>query len=211
MNPLLAGKAAVTELVRGLVPQDALAREHRDSALSWLAAIDDIYRRVKPAVPNPHLVSYVLPVDRDTGCILLGDHRRSGLWLPPGGHVEPDEHPAETARREAAEELGIAAIFDPRYGSDPFFLTVTDTVGAPDCRHTDVSLWFALATRVEDEPRPDPREFTTVRWWTLAELARLDPTRREPHLLRALVPLGLPAEPSEIRRSRSGDPTDEGQ
>ena len=211
MNPLLGWKAAVTEMVRSLAPTDDLARAHRDSALSWLGKIDDIYRRIKPAVPNPHLVSYVLPVDRDAGCVLLGDHRLSGLWLPPGGHVEPGEHPAETARREVAEELGIAAEFDPQHGSDPFFLTVTETVGQPDSRHTDVSLWSALAVRVEEELRPDPREFAAVRWWTLAELARLDPTRREPHLLRALVPLGLPAEPSGFRGLRSGDPTDEGQ
>ena len=42
------------------------------------------------------------------GGVLLVNHINAGLWLPPGGHVEPDEHPAQTASREALEELGIA-------------------------------------------------------------------------------------------------------
>ena len=33
-------------------------------------------------------------------------HQRLGGWLPPGGHVEHDESPAEAAVRETAEELG---------------------------------------------------------------------------------------------------------
>ncbi|MEU4312510.1 NUDIX domain-containing protein [Nocardia sp. NPDC024068] len=38
---------------------------------------------------------------------------KAGLWLPPGGHVEPDEHPARTACREVAEELGITVDLTP--------------------------------------------------------------------------------------------------
>jgi 8-oxo-dGTP pyrophosphatase MutT (NUDIX family) len=33
-------------------------------------------------------------------------HQRLGGWLPPGGHVELDESPAEAGVRETAEELG---------------------------------------------------------------------------------------------------------
>jgi 8-oxo-dGTP pyrophosphatase MutT (NUDIX family) len=49
-----------------------------------------------------HLVSYVVLRDQ-YGRILLVDHVNAGLWLPPGGHVEPDEDPEVTARREARE------------------------------------------------------------------------------------------------------------
>jgi len=34
------------------------------NALSWLGGTDDIFRRVKPLSPSPHLVSYFLLVDR---------------------------------------------------------------------------------------------------------------------------------------------------
>jgi 8-oxo-dGTP pyrophosphatase MutT (NUDIX family) len=32
---------------------------------------------------------------------------RLGLWLPPGGHIEPNEDPIEAVRREVLEETGI--------------------------------------------------------------------------------------------------------
>jgi 8-oxo-dGTP diphosphatase len=184
-------KAAIAGLVSGLEPTDALGRDHRRDTLSWLAGTDDIFRRAKPATPSPHLVSYFLLLDRLAGNVLLCDHRLSGLWLPPGGHVEPGEHPLDTVRREAAEELGVTAVFDDEFGDMPFFLTMTETVGPPATRHVDVSLWFALTGRVEQPLHPDQREFAQVRWRAVAELRPTAPDRREPHLLRALDALGL--------------------
>jgi 8-oxo-dGTP pyrophosphatase MutT (NUDIX family) len=40
--------------------------------------------------------------------VILHPHRKLGIWLPPGGHIEPNELPDEAARREVAEEAGIA-------------------------------------------------------------------------------------------------------
>jgi 8-oxo-dGTP pyrophosphatase MutT (NUDIX family) len=104
-----AVKSMITALVSGIEPTDDLGREHTREVLSWLARTDDIFRRAKPLTPSPHLVSYFLLVDRLAGSVLLCDHRLSGLWLPPGGHVEPGEHPIDTVRREAVEELGVTA------------------------------------------------------------------------------------------------------
>lgn len=42
------------------------------------------------------------------GSLLLHRHRKLGLWLPPGGHVEPNEIPDEAAVREVLEETGVA-------------------------------------------------------------------------------------------------------
>jgi len=108
------------------------------------------------------------------------------LWLPTGGHVEPGEHPVDTVCREVAEELGIQARFDAATGRQPFFLTVTETVGSAAARHTDVSVWFALEGRQGQVLHPDPREFTAVRWCSTDELRAAAATRVEPHLLRAL-------------------------
>lgn len=38
---------------------------------------------------------------------LLIFHPKLHKWLPPGGHVEPNEMPTETAKREAKEETGL--------------------------------------------------------------------------------------------------------
>lgn len=132
-------------MVSRLQPVDELEDTHRTQVLQWVNRTDDIYRRVKPAVPPQHLVSYVVPVDPADGSVLLVDHINAGLWLPPGGHVEVDEHPAQTAEREVHEELGLVAA-GQALNQQPIFLTVTSTVGI-DAGHTDVSLWFVLACR----------------------------------------------------------------
>ena len=38
---------------------------------------------------------------------------RLGLWLPPGGHIQPDEDPIEAVVREIEEETGLAATVVP--------------------------------------------------------------------------------------------------
>ncbi len=41
------------------------------------------------------------------GRVLLHCHRKLGMWLPPGGHIERDELPDEAAVREVLEETGV--------------------------------------------------------------------------------------------------------
>lgn len=39
---------------------------------------------------------------------LLHWHPKVGAFLPPGGHIEPNEDPAEAVRREVKEETGLS-------------------------------------------------------------------------------------------------------
>ncbi|ADB35935.1 NUDIX hydrolase [Kribbella flavida DSM 17836] len=186
----------VHQLVSQIQPLDTLEAEHRDRTVRWLESTDDIYRRAKPATPTPHLVAYVAVLDPADGSSLLVEHRNAGLWLPPGGHVEPAEDPADAAAREVAEELGIAAAFvDP--GRRPAFVTVTETVGI-DSGHTDVSLWFVVAGRRGMELTTDGSEFGGVRWWSPAEVAAAGQRVFDPHLRRFLtkVAAGTPVRMS---------------
>jgi 8-oxo-dGTP diphosphatase len=178
--------AAVHGLVSAIRPADDLEAEHREATLAWLSATDDVFRRVKPAVPAQHLVSYVLPVDPSDGALLLVAHRNAGLWLPPGGHVEPDEHPALTAGRELAEELGVPG---DSVAAEPAFLASNVTVGI-DAGHTDVGLWFVAHVGRDTPLNPDEEEFAEVRWWTRAELAAAGPAYFDPHLGRFLDKIG---------------------
>jgi len=43
--------------------------------------------------------------------VLLHFHPKIQKWLPPGGHIEPNETPPEAAKREAKEETGLDIIF----------------------------------------------------------------------------------------------------
>ena len=159
--------AAVADLVTGIVAGDQQEAEDRRAALDWLEGTDDVFRRVKPAVPDRHLVSYVVPIDPESGSLLLGEHLNAGLWLPPGGHVEVDEHPAVTAERETVEELGLEP--GNRLSDRPVFMSATVTVGV-DSGHTDVGLWFPLRLHSEARLRIDRSEFRSMRWWSPAEI-----------------------------------------
>ena len=96
----------MARIVAAIEPFDEVERSHQADVLAWLDSTPDVYRRVKPATPPRHLVSYAVPADPRNGNVFLVDHRLAGLRLPPGGHVEPGEEPAATAQREAREELG---------------------------------------------------------------------------------------------------------
>ena len=178
--------AEIAPLLDALEPFDGLEAEHRADALRWLATTGDIFRRVPPKTPPKHLVAYFLLHDAADGSAVLALHRRAGLWLPTGGHVEVGEDPAETVRRETVEELGVPAVFADAVAR-PLFVTVTGTTGATAARHTDVSLWYLLAGLRTDELHPDEREFRAVRWWSRKEIATADPRSLEPHLARFLA------------------------
>ena len=47
--------------------------------------------------------AYIIEQDK----VLLLMHPKLKKWLPPGGHVEPNETPPECARREALEDTGL--------------------------------------------------------------------------------------------------------
>jgi 8-oxo-dGTP pyrophosphatase MutT (NUDIX family) len=176
----------IRSLVAQLVPADVIEAEHCRQALAWLDSTDDIFRRIAPRTPSPHLVSYFLLADHLEGRVLLVDHRKAGLWLPSGGHVEPGEHPVATVRREVQEELGIPAVFSPVTGDRPVFVTVTETASAVG-RHTDVSLWFVLSSGANEPLKPDLREFREVRWWSRENIGQADPALFDPHLNRMLA------------------------
>ncbi|HEX7017758.1 MAG TPA: NUDIX domain-containing protein [Patescibacteria group bacterium] len=41
------------------------------------------------------------------GKVLLVKHKKLGIWLNPGGHIEPNELPHQAAEREFWEETGV--------------------------------------------------------------------------------------------------------
>jgi len=155
----------IEDLARSVQPFDQREAADQADILDWVASGVQLLRTVPPDTPRKHLVVYFIPYDAAERCLLLCDHRKSGLWLPPGGHVEDGEDPHQAVIRETREELGIAAEF---MDDKPFFLSVTPTTGANP--HLDVDLWFVLrVARHDARVTPDPREFKGVRWFDLDE------------------------------------------
>ena len=173
-------RTKIRQMISAIDPLDAMEARHRAFSQAWIDSGADLFRVAKPATPDPHLVAYFLLVDDQH--FLLVDHINAELWLPTGGHVEPDEHPKETVSRELREELGIEAVF---LRQNPLFVSVTETVGKTS-GHTDVSLWFALQGNEETQLRFDASEFRGVHWFR-----RLDAPlhRTDPHMERFLKKL----------------------
>jgi len=60
-----------------------------------------------------HQTASAVVLDVISGQVLLVWHNATGKWLFPGGHVDGDEDPRDTAAREVLEETGIVAHVAP--------------------------------------------------------------------------------------------------
>jgi 8-oxo-dGTP diphosphatase len=170
-------RSAIRSELESIQPLDTLEQQHRDAALAWLDSGAQLFRTERPATPPKHLVSYFAVLDGES--ILLVDHKNAQLWLPPGGHVEPNEHPRETVVRELREELGFAPAHEI---SAPLMVTCTTTVGLTS-GHTDVSLWYAVHASRNQPIKFDEQEFHGFRWFDFSEVPL---ARSDPHLARFL-------------------------
>ena len=94
------------------------------------------------------------------GKVLLHRHRKLGMWLPPGGHIEENELPDEAAVREVLEEtgLGVRLVGERREDiADPVQLyrpagVQLENIG-PGHQHIDL-IYFARpsgSTRIRDD------------------------------------------------------------
>jgi 8-oxo-dGTP pyrophosphatase MutT (NUDIX family) len=55
-----------------------------------------------------HITASAIVLSPDGESVVLVNHARVGLWIQPGGHVEPDDSTlVDAARREVEEETGI--------------------------------------------------------------------------------------------------------
>lgn len=179
MDTTISKREQLSSLLLHLSPVDSVEQDHIEDVIRWLASDAPIYRQDKPDIPNKHLVSYFVIIDPKERKLLLGDHKKSGLWLPTGGHVDEEEDPKDTAVRECIEELGIKA---PLVYDDPIFVTVMNTTG-PGKKHTDVSLWYLMQLDASTSLDFDKREYITVEWFDISSI----PTERvEPNLKRFL-------------------------
>jgi 8-oxo-dGTP pyrophosphatase MutT (NUDIX family) len=127
--------------------------------------------------------AFVLSPARDALLLIL--HKKLGLWLQPGGHIEPgDESLVAAARREVAEEVGLA--LPPSAEGAVFDLDIHGIPARrdePEHEHFDVRFCFQAPTL----------EFTTndevvaARWAPLAEIDQLTTDESVLRVARKLV------------------------
>lgn len=115
--------------------------------------------------------------------LLVHLHKRYGILVQPGGHVEPDEHAWKACLREMREEAGYEpdqlAVLQPfLMPEQPASNVLTPTPLLQNCHLVDPDRgtrhWDTVFAIVADGPprhAPAEGESEDLRWMTVAELA----------------------------------------
>ncbi len=74
--------------------------------------------------PQTHFCVYFAAFDPQAKRVFVGHHKKSGLWLFNGGHIDEGELPSEALEREIGEEWGNGIQIPNAYL--PTLLTVTE-------------------------------------------------------------------------------------
>ncbi len=111
--------------------------------------------------PASHFCVYFLPYNPKTHEVFIVHHKKSGLWISPGGHIDEGETLFQTLNRELEEELGLKQFFAS--SQKPFLLSITpiENTTQPCKIHHDI--WYLVQTDGANF-HIDPKEFHDTKW-----------------------------------------------
>jgi 8-oxo-dGTP pyrophosphatase MutT (NUDIX family) len=112
--------------------------------------------------------AFVLSPDRRE--LVLIHHRKLGIWVQPGGHVDSTDPDLESAaRREVAEEVGLSELEPLLAGDSTLFDVDIHPIPAhkAEAKHEHFDVRFAFVARSKDCARSE--EVADLRWVPLTE------------------------------------------
>jgi 8-oxo-dGTP pyrophosphatase MutT (NUDIX family) len=172
---------AVREQLSGYRPADATEAGYVTRMIELtLTAPSEACQRTHFAPGHFTASAFVLSPDRRD--LILIHHKKLGIWVQPGGHVEAsDADLASAARREVAEEVGLGEL--DSLGTDGALFdvdihTIPARKSEPAHEHFDAR--FAFVARTRDFARTE--EVADVRW---VPLERVDEVTTDESVLRA--------------------------
>lgn len=117
-----------------------------------------------------HFCVYFLPYNPDTQKVFITHHKKSDLWISPGGHIEKGETLLDALVREIKEELGLD--FDIEEIDAPFMISITEIDNPPQLCRSHYDIWYLISTDGGDF-NIDSQEFHEARWVTLSRAREL--------------------------------------
>jgi len=121
-----------------------------------------------------HFCAYFAAIDPDLKGIFIGHHKKSGLWLFNGGHINHGENLSQTLNREMDEEWGFHIIL-PRI-IEPSLLTITHINNHPQLCKTHWDIWFFMNFNKKKFKPKEKRlktEFSKTQWTNLENASNL--------------------------------------
>jgi len=117
-----------------------------------------------------HFGTFFLPFNPKNKQLFLAHHKKSGLWIAPGGHIDRGEVLWQTLNREIWEELGVENHF--KEPPNPFLLTITriNNTTQPCKAHYDI--WYLMTTNGANF-NIDPQEFHDTKWLSIDEARKI--------------------------------------
>ena len=174
------------DALRDVVRQSVAAKQPIDDAeraciAEFLRHFDALADPFDEHADPVHVTGSAIVIGR-RGVVLM-KHKRLGIWLQPGGHVDPGEAPWDGARREAFEETGLKVEFA---GGTPELVHVDVHAGGRGHTHLDLRY---LVESADVDPNPPEGESQEIAWfgWDAA-VERADDARLK-SLLRGLKPV----------------------
>ena len=165
----MASRSELISLLTAYQPSDAAEEQYRQAMLDRAAGAHDPFDR-KDFEPG-HFTASAFVLHPGGRSVLLVHHARLGIWVQPGGHIDPaDATPLAAAAREVNEETGIGSLRPIDSGLvDVDVHTVPASMSQPQHLHYD--LRFALVAA-------DPRlvgnaEVIAAAWVEPGDLAAL--------------------------------------
>ena len=119
---------------------------------------------------SAHFCVRFIPYNYANKTVFIVDHKKSGLWLPPGGHLEKQETLFSALNREINEELGVKDFFKSE--PEPFLLTATFINDPARLCKTHFDIWYLMPTDGKDF-QIDLSEFHDTRWLNFEEARKL--------------------------------------
>ncbi|WP_051063238.1 NUDIX hydrolase [Ilumatobacter nonamiensis] len=158
---------SIERLRADVAARDPLDRREEESIGRFLTELDALAEPLSQQSDTTHVTGSAIVVGPRG--VVLHKHRRLGIWLQPGGHVDAGEMPWEAALREAREETGLDVSFAGPLDADGIPPLIHVDVHAGGRGHTHLDTRY-LIDGGDADPNPPESESQEIGWfaWDLA-------------------------------------------